>query len=208
MPLAVEYTNADVVRLLKVLTFEQLITRLTNTQLVENGFTQRDLALASLVTFHHLDLSRALLGHPQPTQQRKIQFGTNTHGEPVEAIVYPGLTEQQFQAIIQFAHTERWPMTSQGLFIRLRKQGGEHDPSLADAFFLTSEFLAVEILFNRAEVHIDKTELLSVSMSRYLEDALKFCGAAACFARSFTLHVGKSFCWNISHMNHGQLHMC
>lgn len=161
-PLAVEYTNADVVRLFKALSFDQLVTRLTNTQLVENGFTQRDLALAALVSFHHLDLSRALLGHPQPAQQRKIQFGTNTHGETVEVVVYPGFSEQQFQAIIQFAHTERWPMTSHGLYALLRKQGGEYDPSLADAFFLTSEFLSVEILFNRSEVHIDKTELLTV----------------------------------------------
>ncbi len=161
-PLAVEQSNGEIIRSFRTMPIEQLIAKLTNTQLVENGYTQRDIALAALSTFHHFDLARALLGHAQPAQRRKIPFGKNRAGERVEVIVYPGLSEEQFQAIVHFANTERWPLTSHGLFLRLRKQRGEYDPSLADAFFLTQEFLAVEMLFNRSEARVEKNELLNV----------------------------------------------
>lgn len=160
-PLASENTNSDLLRTFKDLTMEQLIAKLNETQLVENGYSQRDLALAALVSFHHFDLSRALLGMPQPQQQRSIAYGIRPDGKNAEAIVYPGLTEQQYQAIVQFAQMERWPLTGKGLFLKLRKQK-EVDPSLLDAFFLTPEFLTIEMLFNRAEVPVDRMEILAV----------------------------------------------
>lgn len=164
-PLASDQGNGEFIRSLRILPMERLLVKLSNTQLVENGYTQRDLALAALVTFHHFDLPRALLGQPQPTQQRKIPFGRNRKGELVEVVVYPGLTEQQYMAINNYANTERWPLNSQGLFTLLRKKKGLHDPSLADAFFLTPEFLAVETLFNRSEAHVERPELLQLLCS-------------------------------------------
>lgn len=161
-PLAVEQSSGEVIRSFRTIPLEQLIAKLTNTQLVENGYTQRDIALAALSTFHYFDLSRALLGQAQPVQERKIPFGKNRAGENVELIVYPGLSEEQFQAITHFANTERWPLTSHGLFLQLRKQGGNYDTSLSEAFFLTQEFLAVEMLFNRSEAQVEKKLLLDV----------------------------------------------
>lgn len=161
-PLAIDRSNASVILSNKQLPMEQLIAKLTNTQLVENGYTQRDLALAALVTFYHFDMGRALLGKAQPAQKRTIPIGKTADGEPYEITIYPNLTEQQYKAIVHYAHRDRWPLTSKGLFLLLRKQAAAHDPTLEDAFFLTPEFLAVEVLFSRSEATVEKSELLKI----------------------------------------------
>lgn len=163
LPIAVDHSNSEVIRYLRKMPKEQLIARLSNVQLIENGYTLRDLALACLIDFQHFDIERALLGNAQPQQKRSIQYGKRLDGKPAELTVYPGLTDKQYQAITSFATTERWPLTSKGLFLTLRKQSeGQLEPSLSDAFFMTPEFLAVETLFNRVQVPIDKKDLLKV----------------------------------------------
>lgn len=144
--IAVEHTNSDLIVHFNTLSFEQLVVKLSSTQLVENGYTERDLALGCLIAFHHLDISRTT----QPTQQRLIE----------NISVYPGLSDEQFQAILKFVQTERWPLTSKGLFLRL--QEGIPDPTLADAFTFTQEFLTIAMLFHRANVEVAKSELLQV----------------------------------------------
>lgn len=161
-PLAMSHSNSDLITHFKSLSMEQLIGKLTNKQLVENGYTQRDLALGALISFHYFDMSRALLGMPQPEQQRSMAYGIRPDGKPAEIVVYPGLTDQQYDAILNFAKTEKWPLTSKGLFVKVRKDKQDAEASLLDAFFLTPEFLAVETLFNRAEVPVEKLELLGV----------------------------------------------
>lgn len=163
LPLAVDLSNSDVIRHLRKMPREQLIARLNNTQLIENGFSLRDLALACLVDFQQFDIEKALLGYPQPLQKRSIIYGKHRDGKPAELVVYPGLSDKQYQAIINFATTERWPMTSKGLFLSLRKQEDKlADPTLSDAFFMSPEFLAVETLFGRSKAPIDKKDLLKV----------------------------------------------
>jgi LysM repeat protein/uncharacterized protein (DUF433 family) len=161
-PLAMSHSNAELLANFKQLSMEQLLAKLSNTQLVESGYTQRDLALGALVSFHYFDLSRALLGMAQAEQKRSISYGVRPDGSSAEIDVYPGLSDQQFQAIISFAQKEKWPLTSKGLFVKVRKQKQDADPTLLEAFFLTPEFLAVEMLFNRAEVPVEKLELLGV----------------------------------------------
>lgn len=161
-PLAIDRSNAAIIVGNKRLPMEQLIAKLTDRQLVENGYTQRDLALASLVTFYHFDLPRALLGLSQPSQQRIIPFGKTANGELCEITVYPNLSEQQYEAIVHYANRDRWPLTSKGLFLLLRKKANKHDSTLEDAFYLTPEFLAVEMLFSRSEAIVEKSELLKV----------------------------------------------
>jgi len=159
-PLTIDHSNGDIIRYFKTLSRDQLVAIFNNTQLVENGYSQRDLALAVLVTFHHFDLSRALLGEAQPTQHRAIAYGQHKGGKAAKVVAYPGLTDKQYEAIIHFANTEKWPLTPRGLFILLRSKND--DPTIADAFLFTPEFLAVEMLFNRSEVLVDKNELLKV----------------------------------------------
>lgn len=161
LPLATDYTNSEVLNYFKKLTMEQLIVKLGSKQLIENGYTQRDLALGTLVSFHYFDLPRALLGRAQPQQQRKISFSQDSKSPLNEIIVYPGIPDADYDVIIQYAKSEQWPLTSKGLFLNLCKQTVSMS-SLADAFFLTSEFLAVEMLFNRAEIYVEKNELLKM----------------------------------------------
>lgn len=161
LPLAMDHSNSDVIRYLRLLPMERLIARLKQTQLIENGYTLRDLTLACLVDVHHFDLERALKGYAQPDQKRNLIYGKRRNGRDAELTIYAGLSDKQFQAIIDFATTERWPLTSQGLFLALRKQKAD-SPSLADAFFMTPEFLSVEMLFGRAEVPVEKKELLQM----------------------------------------------
>lgn len=161
LPLAMDHSNSDVIRYLRLLPMERLIARLNQTQLIENGYTLRDLALACLVDVHHFDLERALKGYPQPDQKRNIIYGKRRNGKDAELTIYAGLSDKHFQAIIDFATTERWPLTSQGLFLALRKQKADH-LSLTDAFFMTPEFLSVEMLFGRSDVPVEKIELLQM----------------------------------------------
>lgn len=161
VPLAIDHTNAEVIHLFRKMTLPQLVGKLSNSQLIENGYTQRDLALGSLISFHYFDLSRALLGRSPPTQQRKIAFAPLSKGDVNEVIVYPGLTDADYSAIIQYAKSEKWPFTSKGLYLLLCKQETPY-ASLADAFYLTPEFLTVEMLFNRADVSIEKNDLLKM----------------------------------------------
>jgi len=174
-PLAIEHSNSEIIRYFRNMPLEWLIARLNNTQLIENGYSQRDLALATLVAVHHFDLERALAGLPAPTQKRRIVYGKYKDGRPAELIVYPGLSEKQYEVLVAFASTERWPLTSQGLFLTFRK--GEHlrqNPSLTDAFFITPEFLAVERLFTRGEVPADKQELLTMLLQNNWEALSSF----------------------------------
>lgn len=162
-PLAIERSDSEVIRYFRRMPLQWLISRLKNTQLVENGYTQRDLALASLVAFHDFDLERAFSGLPKPDQKRRMIYGSFSDGRQAELIVYPGLSDQHFNAICSFTATERWPLTSRGLFLALQKEEKENDdPSLADTFFMTSEFSSLEMLFRRNHVTVVKEELLKV----------------------------------------------
>ncbi len=162
-PLAIDHSNHEVIRYFRKMSFEWLVARLNHAQLVENGYTQRDLALACLVAFHHFDVERALASFPSTGQKRLLNYGKFSDGRPAELTVYLGLSEKQYEAIRSFALTERWPLTTKGLFLTLRKQqAGQREKTLEHAFYMTPEFLVVELLFNRNPVAVDKEELLNM----------------------------------------------
>jgi LysM repeat protein len=157
--LATDKNSAELIEEFKQISFESLLNALTNSQHVENGYTQRDIALASLVAFHHFDLERALAHWPLPSQKRTIIYYRHKDGQKIPLNIYPGLTEIHFKEILSFIQTERWPFKNKGLFLMLQKK---QDPSLVDAFCITPEFLSVELLFARGEYAVDKTELLQM----------------------------------------------
>jgi LysM repeat protein len=163
IPLADQRSCGEAINALRALSFDQLIAKLEHSQLIENGYTERDLALSCLVAFYHFDLSRALSKESYP-QQRILKWKNILTGESFPLVIYSGLTEQEFKSIIAFAKTERWPMTPDGLFLILQKQKANLniDSSLVETFMLTPEFLTVELLFNRAEVTIRKQKLLEI----------------------------------------------
>ena len=154
-PLAIDLSNSEVLQIYGQLPYYQLIPKLENIQLVDNGYSVRDLALGCLVKFHYFDMNRALQGMEKPKQNRTISFGKNK-----EIVVFRDLTPEHYEAIVRFSKTERWPMTSQGLFLHL--QQGNTENSLVDAFLQSKEFMTTEMLFNRADSKVLKSEILKM----------------------------------------------
>lgn len=164
IPLADHRGCAELLAQLSQLTFPQLINRLSQTQLIENGYAERDLALACMAAFHHFDVQRALPKDSQPKQRRLLAWKRTTPEPPITLAVYPDLTSEQFESLIRFAKTERWPFTAEGLFLLLQKQkkDGSIDKNLTETFMLTPEFWTVELLFNRSGQTISKEEILTL----------------------------------------------
>lgn len=146
------------------LPFSQLVIRLSLSEPIENGYKERDLALAAMVAFHSFDLPRALGGEQRQLQSRQFRWKNGRTGETTLLKVFPGLTDQQFASISAFAQTERWPLTTRGVMQLLQKQrlAGSVDQSLEQALYAAPEFLAVELLFNRGDVTVDKQEIVTL----------------------------------------------
>ncbi len=153
-PLAASPSNADLLRRYKAKSYEQLIPLLTQPKLVEDGFTERDLALGILVAFHEFDLERALGSGPHHLQKRMISFDDGKN----KVVVYPNLTKAQIENIQNFVKTEKWPLKPKGIF-QLLKQSKKGD-FLYDAFYLTPEFASIEMLFKGQG--IKKEELIQM----------------------------------------------
>lgn len=99
--------------------FEELFQYLADDTLVEDGYRKRDFALACLVSFHHFDIKKALSG--TQLQERFLEFTHKDGGEKITLKVYPGLDDEQFDAIGHFAKVEKWPLTTQGIFFELQR---------------------------------------------------------------------------------------
>ena len=147
----VETTNGELFASMSRLSFRELVSILTNRDLVEEGYLKRDLAVAALVAFHHFNIEKALSA--PPSQIRTVSFA---EGQKID--MFPALTEEQFEAIIRFAYQEKWPLTAKGLFALL----GSHDESLEQTFALTPEFGALQVLFQKTGAPQDKAILLNL----------------------------------------------
>jgi LysM repeat protein len=121
---------------LSKLSFKELVAQLTNREQVEEGYAKRDLALSALVSQYHFDIERAI---GSGLQRRKIQSSS------IE--LFPGLAEEQFEAVIRFAYKEKWPLNARGLFALLQKHT---EDSLEQAFSLTPECYALSVLFQKS----------------------------------------------------------
>lgn len=150
-----ETTNAHVLKAMEKLSFRELSSFLTNKDFVEEGYSKRDLAVAALVAFHHFNLEKAL-SSPIP-QRRSLAFA---EGKKID--VFPGLGDEQFDAIIRYAYQEKWPLTAQGLLHLLQHSKGQREPSLEQAFCMTPEFHALQILFLKTEAQQEATLLLDL----------------------------------------------
>lgn len=137
-------SNGQVISSMAQLSFRELVSFLTNRDLIEEGYAKRDLALATLVAYHHFNLEKALSAKPP---QVRPHFFSKT--QTID--LFPGLNEEQFEAIIRFAYQEKWPLTAKGLFAQLLLQKEGADESLRQAFFLTPEFYSLQRLFQKKE---------------------------------------------------------
>lgn len=141
-------SNTHVIKAFNALPYELLITKLKKKALVEDGFTERDLSLAVLVTYYDFDIEKAL-GHRAGSVSKRL-MSLDQGKESVQ--VFPGLTEEDFEAISTYMETEKWPFKSRGLFQFLKKEAYADDPSLKEAFSLTKEYQLVESLFKGLSV--------------------------------------------------------
>lgn len=149
----------DLLRKYYYFSFQELLLRLCNGEHVESGYKARDLALACLVACHHFNLEHALGG--MALQKRKITF-TQEDGQEISLVVFPGLVDYQYKAILQYIKTEKWPLTSEGLFREIKYTKPPYDSSLMEAFFLTPEFHFLSSLFSRTGVLLKKEHMLAL----------------------------------------------
>lgn len=164
IPLADQRGCREALAQLSKLSFTALAAKLTNGQMIENGYAERDLALACLIAFYHFDIQRALPKDTQPQQKRILTWKPNEAKDGINLTVYPDLSDRQFDALARFAQLERWPLTPEGLFLSLkdRKKNNDIDDHLVETFVLTPEFWTVELLFNRRGARVGKREILDL----------------------------------------------
>lgn len=178
------------------MSFQQLFEYLADDTLVEEGYRKRDYALACLVSYHHFDIERALSG--TELQKRSVEFIHTDGGERIKIILFPGIDDQQFEAIEYFGKTEKWPLTNQGLFFALQesKRQGSLPKSLKETFFLTPEFNTVWTVFNGTENLLGLDEILNFMLQsdwKYLrafhENCLQRHEYSKEVQREFLLHL-------------------
>lgn len=155
-------TTTEVIEEFKRMSFAELLAKLHDHHLVENGFMQSDLALGLLVSFHHLDLMRALYGRAALIQKQEIPI--RSENQLQKMVVYPGLSVEEYQTIYAFAQKERWPFTAEGLYTLWHKAENHKEKTLEEAFYLTHEFQTVEKLIRQSGASIDKTEIFQMLM--------------------------------------------
>lgn len=165
-------TNRQALAQFETMAFQQLVEKLQSKTLLEDGYTERDLALACLVSRHDFDLARALSG--QPFEKIQLVFKGDNAVQAPSITMFPGLNDAQYEQICRFAATERWPLTTKGLFCAIKKGGAQQDPTLADAFTMSQEFQIVELLFTRSEATVQKTEILDLVVSGEWNDFSNF----------------------------------
>ena len=108
--LKLQPSNADVLKTYFETSFGELAYELEKKELLQDGYTKRDLALACLVSFHHFDIARAVAR--KQLHARTLSFVHAECGEHFDLEVYPGLDETDFQLISNFIKREKWPLTT------------------------------------------------------------------------------------------------
>lgn len=141
-----ERPSVEVAQEVRRLSYEELKEKLISPDRFE-----RQVALTALVERHHFDIGRALAG--EPLAVRTVDGVT----------VFTDVKPEQHEALVLFAESEAWPLTSRGLFELLADRGGDAEPSLVKAFTETLEFLAVDALF--ATIPHDPVELIEIVTS-------------------------------------------
>ncbi len=158
IPAAYEKTNGEVLRNFRKLPFEDLVEKLQDQTLIENGYSVRDLALSALVNSYSLDIERAVGKLPA---DRSLVIGKRSNGSYLTVKVFPGLNDSSFEKIAFFIQTEKWPQNPQGLYQLLKKQTPPYEPTLVLSFSMTPQFGFIQKLM-RGEGGPTQEELLQL----------------------------------------------
>jgi LysM repeat protein len=168
----VQFSNEQVLRAYSKASFQDLLVRLESEDLVEDGYSKRDLALACLFAFHHFNVEKALGG--SFLQKRIIAFRSATEEEMVELVAFVGLKKEQFEALIQFARREKWPFTSKGVFFELSRSSPPYDSGLLEAFYCTAEFHSLSSLVQKRAPGLDPLILVHMLKEGSWDQLKKF----------------------------------
>ena len=156
--IVLEKSNGEVLAAYFKSSFSDLIKELKDKTILQDGYAKRDLALACLVNYHYLNLEKAISG--KRVQKRKLTFFHHDGGESFQVEVFPNLDDLDFSLIEKFVKEEKWPLSAEGLFIDLKKEGREKDPALESAFFATSEFYILYTSLKRLDETLSKEKIL------------------------------------------------
>ncbi len=154
------FTNEQILRAYSKASFGELLLKMEDRELVEDGYTKRDLALASLTAFHCFPLSK-VLGEAE-LQKRVISFQGPDGAQHIDLVAFSGLKDEHFEAVLRFARTEKWPLTTQGIYLTLQRSSVPYDPSLLEAFYITPEFHHIQTLLQKSAPSLEKSALVEV----------------------------------------------
>lgn len=185
-----QMTNEQILRSYSSLSYQDLLLKLENKDLIEEGFKKRDLALACLVAFHHFNIDKALGG--MIPQKRSVYFRNHDATESVDVTVFPGLVDEQFEAVLSYAKTEKWPLTSKGLFFEVKRAGANPDPTLLDAFYTTPEFHSIYTFLQKAGLPVERNTALVLMADGEWEPLREFCEQQR-LAQDFSVDKRRSF---------------
>ncbi len=166
-------SNEKILQAYSALSFQELLLELENTQLIEEGYTKRDLALASLVAFHHFHIDQAIGG--MIPQKRKVFFRSLDASEAIGMTAFPALTDEHFRGILTYAKTEKWPLTSKGLFFEIKRSGLNSDPFLLNAFYTTPEYHGIYTFLQKTSLPSDPMFTLSLMIEGEWDALHAFC---------------------------------
>ncbi len=170
---AIHISNEQILRIYSALSFQELLLKLENKDLAEEGYTKRDLALACLAAFHHFNVEKAVGG--LISQKRTIYFRSADASEFIDVVALPGLTDEHFNAALHYARTEKWPLTSKGLFFELKRSFPRIDSSLMEAFFTTPEYYSIHTFFQKTGLPTEMNEIVSFLVDGEWESLKEFC---------------------------------
>ena len=156
------FSNQNFFNEIKNCSFKELAALLTDKEQIEEGYTKRDLALACMVAFYDYNLEKIV--SKRKLQKREIIFETDDN-QTQSIVLFSGLNDFQYESIIYFAYTEKWPITTKGLFSLIKKNSDKYYADLLKTFMMSKEFELVRSLF---EHHINK-----ISNEKLLELLLK-----------------------------------
>ncbi len=148
--------------------FGELVKELKDKTILQDGYANRDLALACLVNYHYLNLERAISG--KPIQRRKLTFIHQEGGESFQLEVFPNLDDLDFAMIEKFVKEEKWPFSLEGLFAELKKQGDNKENSLEQAFGATPEFYLLYTSLKRLDDTISKEKIMQFILEGDFEE--------------------------------------
>lgn len=145
-------TNLDEYAKLSKLNSVDLIKKLDDQTLLEQGYTIADLALSVLAS-RNMDIERAL--------NRRVSKRRLVLQEGKSLTLYPGLTKIDLRKVKSFFNEEKWPLTTKGLFVMLKKRGVS-DAGLVDAFKKRIEFQLVQRLFSKVQPSLSDEIILQL----------------------------------------------